>query len=49
MNVIYKTARIIEELAVRNNAIIIIGNVHRGKKKLVEKNRKSSQRHRIQL
>ena len=32
-DIIYKTARIIEELAIRNNAVVIIGNVHRVKKK----------------
>ena len=46
-DIIYKTARIIEELAIRNNAIVIIGNVHRGKKKLVERTRKNTWRHRI--
>jgi len=46
-DIIYKTARIIEELAIRNNAIVIIGNVHRSKKKLVEKTRKSTLKHRI--
>ena len=46
-DIIYKTARIIEELAIQNNAVVLIGNVHRGKKKLVEKTRKSTLRHRI--
>ena len=45
--IIYKTARIIEELAIRNNAVVVIGNVYRGKRKLVEKTRKSTLRHRI--
>ncbi|MCD6301253.1 MAG: transposase [Staphylothermus sp.] len=46
-DIIYKTAKIIEELAIRNNAIIVTGNVRRGKRKLVEKTRKSALRHRI--
>jgi len=46
-DIIHKTAKIIEELAVQNNAIVAIGNVHRGKRKLVERTRKSTLRHRI--
>lgn len=47
MDIIYKTAKIIEELAIKNNAVVVIGNVHRGKRKLVERIRKSTLRHRI--
>ena len=46
-DMIYKTARIIEELATRNNAVVVIGNVHRGKRRLIEKTRKNTLRHRI--
>ena len=46
-DIIYKTARIIEQLAIQNNAVVVIGNVHRGKKKIVEKTRKNTLRHRI--
>ncbi len=46
-DVIYKTAKIIEEIAGINNAIVIIGNVHRGKRKLANNVRKNTLRHRI--
>ena len=46
-DIIYKTAKIIEELTVQNNAIVVIGNVHRGKRKLAKKTRKITLRHRI--
>ena len=46
-DIIYKTAKIIEEIAGRTNAIVVIGNVHRGKRELVEKTRRSTLRHRI--
>jgi len=46
-DIIYKTAGIIKEIAIRNNAIVVIGNVYRGKRKIVEKTRKSTLRHRI--
>ena len=46
-DIIYKTAKIIEELATQNNAVVVIGNVRRGKRKLVEKTRRSTLRHRI--
>ena len=46
-DIIYKTAIIIEELAIQNNVVVVIGNVRRGKKKLAEKARKSTLRHRI--
>jgi len=46
-DMIYKTARIIEEIAIKNNAVVVVGNVHRSKRKLVEKPRKNTLRHRI--
>jgi len=46
-DVVYKTARIIEKLAVENNAVVVVGNVHRGKKRLVENTGKNYLRHRI--
>ena len=46
-DIIYKTAKIIEELATQNKAVVVIGNVRRGKRKLVEKTRRSTLRHRI--
>ncbi|RLF21117.1 MAG: transposase [Thermoprotei archaeon] len=46
-DIIYKTARIVEELAIQNNAIVVIGNVHRGKKRLVERTRMRTLRLRI--
>jgi len=45
--IIYKTAKIIEELAIKNNAVVVIGNVRRGKRKLAEKTTKNTLRHRI--
>ena len=46
-DIIHKTARIIEQLAVQNDAIVVVGNVHKGKKKIAEKVRKTALRHRI--
>jgi len=46
-DIIYKTAKIIEELAIKNNAVVVIGNVRRGKRKLAEKTTKNTLRHRI--
>ena len=45
-DIIYKTARIIEELAMQYNAVVVVGNVHRGKRKLVERTRKKTLKHR---
>jgi len=45
--IIYRTARIIEQLAVQNNAVVVVGNVRRGKRKLVEEAKKECLRHRI--
>ncbi len=46
-DIIYKTARIIEELAMQYNAVVVVGNVRRGKRKLVKRTRKNTLRHRI--
>jgi len=46
-DIVRKTAKIIEELAVRNNALVVVGNVHKGKKKLEEKIYNDKLRHRI--
>ena len=46
-DIIHKTAKIIEEPAIQNNAVVVIGNVRRGKRRLVERTRKSTLRHRI--
>ncbi len=46
-DIIYKTTKVIEKLAIQNNAVVVVGNVYRGKKKLVERTKKSTLRHRI--
>ncbi len=46
-DIVNKTARIIEKLAKQNSAVVVIGNVHRSKRKLVEKIKKNTLRHRI--
>jgi len=46
-DILYKTAKIIEELAIQNNAVVVVGNVYKGKKKLAEKARMNTLRHRI--
>jgi putative transposase len=43
----YKTAGIIEEIAKRYNAVLVVGNVHRGKDRMVNKASKRNLRHRI--
>jgi IS605 OrfB family transposase len=45
-DVIYKTARIIEEIAKKHDASLVVGNAHRGKGKMASNARKSL-RHRI--
>ncbi|MDK6028679.1 IS200/IS605 family accessory protein TnpB-related protein [Ignisphaera sp. 4213-co] len=47
MDIIYKTARFIEKLAYINNAVVVVGNVHKSKGKFVSKSRNSKLRHRI--
>lgn len=46
-DITYKTARVIEKTAKDNNAIVAIGNVHKGKRRLVEKAKGNNLRHRI--
>jgi IS605 OrfB family transposase len=45
-DVIYKTARIIEEIARKYSATVVVGNTHRGKDRMASNARKSL-RHRI--
>jgi putative transposase len=45
-DIIYKTARIIEEIAKRYNAVLVVGNAHRGKDRMASNARKRL-RHRI--
>ncbi|MEM4970662.1 MAG: IS200/IS605 family accessory protein TnpB-related protein [Sulfolobales archaeon] len=45
--IIYKTARIIEEIARRYDAAVVIGNAHRGKNRMASKASKKNLRHRI--
>jgi len=45
-DIIYKTAGIIEEIAKRYNAVLVVGNAHRGKSRMASNARKSL-RHRI--
>ena len=47
MDIIYKTARLIEELAYINNAVVVVGNVRKGKGRLASKVRSNKLRHRI--
>jgi IS605 OrfB family transposase len=46
-DVIYKTARIIEEIAKKHDAALVVGNAHRGKGKMVSNAGRKSLRHRI--
>jgi transposase len=46
-DVIHKTARIIEEIAKRYNAVLVVGNAHRGKDRMASNANKKSLRHRI--
>ena len=45
-DIIYKTARIIEEIARRYNVVVVVGNAHRGKDRMASKASKNL-RHRI--
>jgi putative transposase len=45
-NIIYKTARIIKEIARKYSATVVVGNAHRGKDRMVNKASKNL-RHRI--
>jgi len=46
-DIIYKTASILEEIATKNDAVVIVGEVFKGKKKIVEKTYSDKLRHRI--
>jgi len=46
-DIIYKTARIIEEIAKRYNAVLVVGNAYRGKDRMASKASKKNLRHRI--
>jgi len=46
-DIIYKTARIIEEIAKRYNAVLVVGNAHRGKSRMASNANKKRLRHRI--
>mgnify|MGYP001772502846 CR=1 FL=1 len=46
-DIVYKTASILEEIAVKNDATIVVGEVFKGKKKIEEKIYSSELRHRI--
>jgi IS605 OrfB family transposase len=46
-DIIYKTVRIIEEIARRYNAVVAVGNAHRGKDRMASKASKKNLRHRI--
>ncbi|MEM2671745.1 MAG: IS200/IS605 family accessory protein TnpB-related protein [Sulfolobales archaeon] len=46
-DIIYKTARIIEEIARRYDAAVVVGNVRRGKNRMAGNANKKSLRHRI--
>ena len=46
-DVIYKTARIIEEIARKYSATVVVGNTHRGKDRMASNANKKSLRHRI--
>jgi IS605 OrfB family transposase len=47
LNVLRKTARFIERLAIENKAIVVVGNVNGRAKEKMEKNANSKLRHRI--
>ncbi|AFK50543.1 ISC1913-like transposase [Thermogladius calderae 1633] len=46
-DIIYKVARFIEELAYINSAVVVVGNVHKGKRRLVSRAGSNNLRHRI--
>jgi len=46
-DIIYKTASILEEIAVKNDAKIVVGEVFKGKKKIEERTYSDRLRHRI--
>jgi len=46
-DIIYKTASILEEIATKNDAVVIVGEVFKGKRKIEEKTYSDKLRHRI--
>jgi putative transposase len=46
-DIIYKTARIIEEIAKKHDTSLVVGNTHRGKSRMASNANKKSLRHRI--
>jgi len=46
-DIIYKTASILEEIAIKNDAVIVVGEVFKGKRKIKESTRSDKLRHRI--
>jgi IS605 OrfB family transposase len=46
-DIIYKTAKIIEEIARKYSATVVVGNAHRGKSRMASKASKKNLRHRI--
>jgi len=46
-DIVYKTASILEEIAIKNDATIVVGEVFKGKKKIEEKTYTDKLRHRI--
>jgi putative transposase len=46
-DIIYKTAGIIEEIAKRYNAVLVVGNAYRGKDRMASKASRKNLRHRI--
>jgi len=46
-DIVYKTTSILEKIAVKNDAIIVVGEVFKGKKKIEERTHSDKLRHRI--
>jgi putative transposase len=46
-DIIYKTAKIVEEIARKYSATVVVGNTHRGKSRMASKASKKNLRHRI--
>ncbi len=46
-DIIYKTAKIVEEIARKYSATVVVGNAHRGKSRMASKASKKNLRHRI--
>jgi hypothetical protein len=46
-DIIYKTAKIVEEIARKYSATVVVGNAHRGKSRMASKASRKNLRHRI--